>query len=296
MSAGVYILAATCLVLAADRRRVTGAAGLSGGRAGRPRPWVQVLPFVLVVPLLVIVSDDHHDPVVDTIADVIIAIVIARLSWSVIRLDSVGRENQRLLVTDPLTGAFNWRFLAEEIVRLAARARRRGALAVVMLDLDRFKQVNDTLGHGLGDAFLRSLVAQMRSAAARGGRAVPDGGDEFVLLLPGTDEEGALQLTERLQDAVAAARAQTCPEIPVGGSFGAAAQEGAGGGRRGAAEARRRRDVRGQAGRRGADPAVAPGDGGPPGAGRGPARAGRAAAPRAGLAWTVDVPPPEGKR
>ena len=296
VSAGVYILAATCLVLAADRRRVTGAAGLSGGRAVRPRPWVQVLPFVLVVPLLVIVSDDHHDPVVDTIADVIIAIVIARLSWSVIRLDSVGRENQRLLVTDPLTGAFNRRFLAEEIVRLAARARRDGGpLAVVMLDLDRFKQVNDTLGHGLGDAFLRSLVAQMRTRLRAGDVLCRMGGDEFVLLLPGTDEEGALQLTERLQDAVAAARAQTCPEIPVGGSFGAAAQEGAG---VDAAGLLKRADVAMYAAKRAGGARtmpLAPGDGGPRWGWARTRSRGRAAAPRAGLAWTVDVPRPEGK-
>ena len=227
VSAAFYIVASACLVVAAARRRAAGAADVPSTRVVRPRPWVQLVPFVLVAPLLVIVNDGHHAPVVEAAAEAIIVIVIARLAWSVVRLDSVGRENERLLVTDPLTGAHNRRFLAEEIVRLAARARRDGGpLAVVMLDLDRFKLVNDTLGHGVGDAFLRRLVVETRARLRAGDVLCRMGGDEFVLLLPGTDEEGALQLTERLQEAVRAARAATCPEIPVGGSFGAAAQEG----------------------------------------------------------------------
>jgi diguanylate cyclase (GGDEF)-like protein len=229
VSAAVYILAAALLVVAAAQRRAAGAIDVSDVRAGRrPRAWIQVVPFVLVVPLLVIVSDGRHDPVVDTIADAVIAIVIARLSWSVVRLDSLRRENERLLVTDPLTGAHNRRFLAEEIVRLAARARRDGSsLAVIMLDLDRFKLVNDTLGHAVGDRFLQRAVERMRTRLRAGDVLCRMGGDEFVVLLPGTDEAGAVQLTERLQEAVAAARDEVCPQIAVGGSFGTAAQAGA---------------------------------------------------------------------
>jgi diguanylate cyclase (GGDEF)-like protein len=95
-----------------------------------------------------------------------------------------------------------------------------------MLDLDRFKLVNDTLGHGVGDAFLRRVVAEVRRRLRAGDVLCRMGGDEFVLLLPGTDEAGALQLADRLQEAVSAARAEFCPDVPVGGSFGAAAQRG----------------------------------------------------------------------
>lgn len=227
VSAAFYVLAAACLVVAADQRRTAGPGDLSHLRVLRPRPWVQIVPFVLVAPLLVLVADGRHDAAADTAAVLIIAVVIARLSWALIRLDALGRENERLLVTDPLTGAYNRRFLGEELARLSARARRDGGpLAVVMLDLDGFKQVNDTLGHEAGDAFLRWLVARMRVRLRGGDVLCRMGGDEFVLLLPGTDEAGALRLTERLQEAVAEAGANVCPDIPVGGSFGAVAQDG----------------------------------------------------------------------
>ena len=225
VSAAFYVLAAACLVVAADQRRTAGPGDLSHLRVLRPRPWVQIVPFVLAAPLLVLVADGRRGAA-DTAAVAIIAVVVARLSWALIRLDALGRENERLLVTDPLTGAYNRRFLSEELARLSARARRDGApLAVVMLDLDGFKLVNDTLGHEAGDAFLRWLVARLRVRLRGGDVLCRMGGDEFVLLLPGTDEDGALRLTERLQGAVAEARANVCPDIPVGGSFGAVAQD-----------------------------------------------------------------------
>ena len=227
-SAALYVVAAGCIAVAAVLRRAAGPVNVGGTRPLRPHAWMQVVPFVLVIPLLAMLSDGRRDPVADTLADIVIGIVIARLSWSVIRLDTVGRENQRLLVTDPLTGANNRRFLAEELVRLAARARRDGSsLALVMLDLDGFKLVNDTLGHGVGDAYLRRLVSEMRTRLRAGDVLCRMGGDEFLVLLPGTDEEGAVQLTERLEEAVVIARDSVCPRIPVGGSFGAAAQAGA---------------------------------------------------------------------
>jgi diguanylate cyclase (GGDEF)-like protein len=101
--------------------------------------------------------------------------------------------------TDPLTGVANRRAWEAEARRSLAHASRTGEpLTVAILDLDRFKLVNDQEGHGAGDALLRDLTAswtaELRSADLLGRY----GGDEFVLCLPGTDADGAGEILQRL--------------------------------------------------------------------------------------------------
>jgi diguanylate cyclase (GGDEF)-like protein len=98
---------------------------------------------------------------------------------------------------DPLTGALNRRGLDA-----AWRARPNGQLALLMLDADHFKRVNDRFGHPLGDAVLRVLVERIRGMARQGDAMVRWGGEEFLLLLPGANELGARLLGERLREAV----------------------------------------------------------------------------------------------
>ena len=106
--------------------------------------------------------------------------------------------------TDALTGLRNHRTFHEGLREQVAAARRTSRpLVLVLVDLDGFKQVNDTLGHRRGDAVLAAVGALLRREAPAGA-AHRIGGDEFALLLPGTPAEGALALAGRVRAAVEA--------------------------------------------------------------------------------------------
>jgi two-component system cell cycle response regulator len=108
-------------------------------------------------------------------------------------------EAQRLSHTDPLTGLYNYRHLKELLSREINRSARFGhPLCVMIMDLDRFKDVNDVYGHAAGDAVLVEFARRI-SAEVRGvDLAFRYGGEEFVLLLPETDGIGGITLARRL--------------------------------------------------------------------------------------------------
>jgi diguanylate cyclase (GGDEF)-like protein len=111
------------------------------------------------------------------------------------------REVARLAVTDPLTGLPNARALRSELDEAVAVAHRTGrGLAVAMLDLDRFKQVNDTHGHAVGDQVLVAAARAARSALRPGDVLGRSGGEEFVLVLPGADRAAAAAVAERVRE------------------------------------------------------------------------------------------------
>jgi diguanylate cyclase (GGDEF)-like protein len=114
-------------------------------------------------------------------------------------------EAQRLSHTDPLTGLYNYRMLTESMRREVERASRFGhRLAVLVLDLDRFKEVNDSHGHAAGDAVLAEFARRLRGEIREVDLAFRQGGEEFVLLLPETDATGGVTVARRLCDAVRA--------------------------------------------------------------------------------------------
>jgi two-component system cell cycle response regulator len=115
------------------------------------------------------------------------------------------RETLRELAThDPLTCAWNRYAILDTLGREASRAGREGsALAVIMADLDHFKAVNDTHGHLAGDAVLREAVRRMQAGLRSYDHVGRYGGEEFLIVLPGTTGANALQLAERLRLAVA---------------------------------------------------------------------------------------------
>jgi diguanylate cyclase (GGDEF)-like protein len=112
-------------------------------------------------------------------------------------------EAQRLSTTDPLTGLWNFRYLSMSLAREIERSTRFDRpLAVLMLDLDHFKLVNDVHGHARGDSVLRELAHRVQEQIREVDTFARYGGEEFVVVLPETTVEGAAQLAERICHAV----------------------------------------------------------------------------------------------
>jgi diguanylate cyclase (GGDEF)-like protein len=134
------------------------------------------------------------------------------------------QEAQRLSVTDGLTGLGNFRFFQQTIAREVDRAARFGRpLAVLMLDLDHFKQVNDKHGHQVGDEVLVEVAERIRAEVREVDVVARYGGEEFVVVLPETGHDGATQLGERIWQRVRATPITTAAgALPITVSLGAA--------------------------------------------------------------------------
>ena len=104
-----------------------------------------------------------------------------------------------LAVHDELTGLYNYRYLHTRLNEEFKRAERyRDPLACAMIDIDHFKQVNDTHGHAVGDAILREVSARLRAAVREIDVVARYGGEEFLLVLPSTHFSGALTVADRV--------------------------------------------------------------------------------------------------
>ena len=113
-------------------------------------------------------------------------------------------EVRRVAVTDPLTGLANrLRFQEALDTEIERAARSRGNLALAMLDLDKFKALNDSRGHQAGDEALRQAAAAIADTCRSYDTAARYGGEEFAVILPGSDPDDALAIAERLRVAVA---------------------------------------------------------------------------------------------
>ena len=107
---------------------------------------------------------------------------------------------QMLAAIDPLTGLYNRRFgltrLHEEFVRTI---KQDGSLGLLMMDIDKFKQVNDTYGHTVGDRVLQAVATTARSQLREGDILVRLGGDEFLVLLIGAGKEDSIEIAESIR-------------------------------------------------------------------------------------------------
>ncbi|GAA6755703.1 GGDEF domain-containing protein [Thermus thalpophilus] len=143
------------------------------------------------------------------------------LLYMLVRIKEGYLEAQLDAYTDFLTGLRNRRYLELILERELFRVQRYGRpLALIALDLDGFKAVNDTFGHEVGDRALKALAECLERHIRQSDRAVRLGGEEFAVVLPETELPQALALAERLRQSIAALKAPPVPSLSA--SFGVA--------------------------------------------------------------------------
>ncbi len=124
-------------------------------------------------------------------------------------------ELGRMASTDPLTGLFNRRYLLEILTKEYQRARRyQHELSLLMLDVDHFKQVNDTYGHICGDMVLRGIAALLKKTVRNTDLVARYGGEEMVVLLLETGGKEAMAIAEKLRGAIAT-RPMACNDLEI---------------------------------------------------------------------------------
>ncbi|MFB9718450.1 GGDEF domain-containing protein [Planobispora longispora] len=151
-------------------------------------------------------------------------VVLVAIAWSATRrLRRHAERHEHASLHDPLTGLGNRKLFRQRAGQAGKRAAAGERGAVVLVDLDYFKQVNDTLGHHVGDGLLQ-VVAERLTAGLRGSDTVARlGGDEFGLILPGVaDAEVAVRLLERIRDRLTQQAQVESHTLPVHASFGIA--------------------------------------------------------------------------
>jgi len=145
------------------------------------------------------------------VAGLLIIMMGLRLVRSRTQLAALNADLERLARVDPLTGLRNRRDIEETLLgALSAARRHQSGLAVLLIDIDHFKRINDTQGHQAGDAVLTSTGQTIEMALRTEDSVGRWGGEEFLAVLPHTDAEGAMIIAERL-------RAHVARSEPAGG-------------------------------------------------------------------------------
>ena len=134
-------------------------------------------------------------------------VMVDRLQDQIENLDQKVKEKTEALaalaITDPLTSLYNRRYFSEISAELfELEKREKEPLSVMMLDIDKFKHINDTYGHQAGDRVIEKLASIMKSMKRESDIACRYGGEEFILLLPKTSKDGAFKLAQRIRKRV----------------------------------------------------------------------------------------------
>ncbi|MCX5779224.1 MAG: GGDEF domain-containing protein, partial [Firmicutes bacterium] len=138
---------------------------------------------------------------------------MARIAADAIKMALVNlkmKDNFRQeAIRDPLTGLFNRRYMTENLQLALYQAERLGQpLSIIMVDVDHYKALNDTYGHGLGDQVLIQVGLVLRNNVRRGDIVCRYGGDEFLLIMPGIGEETAVHRAEMIHRKIHAAKVE----------------------------------------------------------------------------------------
>jgi diguanylate cyclase (GGDEF)-like protein len=116
------------------------------------------------------------------------------------KVEVLAQEVYKMALLDPLTGLFNRRYIEQRLEDEIKRSQRHGrALSVILFDLDEFKQVNDTYGHGAGDALLKAFADRLSRATRGSDASARYGGDEFLVVLPECKPENVQHVLKRLE-------------------------------------------------------------------------------------------------
>jgi diguanylate cyclase (GGDEF)-like protein len=161
------------------------------------------------------------DPVVAVGAFVLVVGIAVRQWITILELRDRERLISHMAYHDSLTGLPNRALLKDRADQAIAFSRRqRTGLALLSVDLDRFKQVNDTYGHQFGDRFLKAVAGALTKTLRETDTVARVGGDEFIVILPGIDSAGiASDMAEKLLDALRALEVDGSP-FPCHGSIG----------------------------------------------------------------------------
>jgi len=196
----------------------------TGGPASPVLPWLAIVPAIaalrfrvavcialagLAATLIVAVgvASDPAQAAADPLTMIAALVMLVNVVAVCTALMRGEMEHRDRAVLDPLTGLLNRASLQTRAAEIEQQARLTGgAVALVLLDLDRFKQVNDEYGHDRGDAVLRDAADEIRTALRSFELAYRIGGEEFLLLLPGADMDAGIEIAERVRSAVALAR------------------------------------------------------------------------------------------
>lgn len=155
-----------------------------------------------------------------------------QLQAQVVEIGRLQKSVRQQAIHDALTGLFNRRYLEETLPREVSASKRRGApMAIILLDVDHFKAINDTFGHQEGDRTLQRLAMMLDDNTREGDIACRYGGDEFVLVLPDTSLADALDKAEALRQACTACAQGKLMDVTISLGVACAPDHGDDGGR-----------------------------------------------------------------
>ena len=206
----------------------------AGPRQHHPARLLVLAGCLAVVPTLMGFQDlwggGSNRGILMAVALILTTLVLMRLGLVMADRDAAQRKLSHLALHDPLTGLPNRRLLLDRVeMALARSARRPGEVAILFCDVDRFKVVNDSLGHAAGDELLMEVAVRLRQAVRPDDTVARLGGDEFVICCEGLDgAQGLRAIAERVMRVFGAPMRVAGEEVFVTASIGLASAMGSG--------------------------------------------------------------------
>jgi diguanylate cyclase (GGDEF)-like protein len=213
-----WLLAFACFALATRTQRSVGTSTRLDGMGALVVPG---LCSLAALALLFHGYLDTGEPLAGALALGAVLAALARTGLTFAEVRALA-ESRRQARTDELTGLPNRRRVFEALAAADQRLADGGSFALLLMDLDRFKEVNDSLGHAAGDAVLRLVGPRLASGLRPGDLLARLGGDEFVVLCEGPDEQDAVQLAARLRTLLQQPFAVGAVELTIDATVGIA--------------------------------------------------------------------------